>query len=60
MDTWLNTSSLKEDEKSCKACGCPFSGKETLHIKDDKNVVVKYIECSHCMAKLILNAKRSN
>ncbi len=58
MTNWLDTSFLEEDEKSCKRCGTPFSGKETLHITSDGNVVVKFVDCSACGLRLVLDVVR--
>lgn len=58
MNSWLNTSHLKEDEKICQSCKTHFSGKETLYIKDDGNVVVKYVECDNCKSTLVLDVIR--
>ena len=58
MESWLNTSYLKEDEKSCKSCCVPFSGDEMLNIKTDGKVVVKYVECDNCKTVLVLDVAR--
>jgi len=56
--SWLDTSFLKEDEKRCKVCELPFSGKEKVVIHDDGKVVVKFVECQRCKTKLVLDVAR--
>lgn len=58
MESWLNMSYLKEDEKSCKSCHTAFSGDETPTVKTDGNVVVKYVECDNCKTTLVLDVVR--
>ena len=53
--SWLDTSYLKEDEKSCKRCGTPFLGKETVRIVNDGKAVVKYVDCRVCGSRLVLD-----
>ena len=59
MDSWLSTNQLTDKERICARCLVPFSGQETLNIKNDGNVVVKYIECDNCGATLVLDVIRS-
>ena len=58
MENWLNNSHLKESEKVCSSCHTPYSGSETLNVKDDGNIVVKYVDCLKCEITLVLDVAR--
>ncbi len=60
MESWLSSSYLTNDEKSCGSCHVPFLGNEELNIRSDGNVVVKYVECSNCKTVLVLDVARHN